>query len=99
MAQDEGSPTTTPQTASRATTPGLTSIPEEPLVFDRPFEPELDIGDLLDDPDMGFGAGLNPFDYDPMFSFDGGLDAYTVDKVSSDSGYVSTSTMTMAAFR
>ncbi|KAI1185583.1 hypothetical protein F5B17DRAFT_27186 [Nemania serpens] len=112
MAQDEGSSTptttpttttTTPQTTSRATTPGPATIAEEPrggpLSFDQAFEPELDIGDLLDDPDMGFGAGLNPFDYDPTFSFDGGLDAYTVDKVSSDSGYVSTSTLTMTGFR
>ncbi|KAI0877100.1 hypothetical protein GGS24DRAFT_448772 [Hypoxylon argillaceum] len=95
MSQDEGSSTTTPQTASRATTPGLTSI-EEPRApsFDQPIEAEIDISYLLDDQDLSFGAGLNLFDFDPQFSMDNGADGYGVDKVSSDSGYVSTSTMT-----
>ncbi|TGJ88144.1 hypothetical protein E0Z10_g674 [Xylaria hypoxylon] len=95
MAQDESSSTTTPQTASRATTPGLTSL-EEPHVpsLDQTLEPEIDINYLLDDPDWGFSGELGLFDYNPQFNADNGLDGYGVDKVSSDSGYVSTSTMT-----
>ncbi|KAI1426262.1 hypothetical protein F5Y12DRAFT_783998 [Xylaria sp. FL1777] len=91
MSQDEGSSTTTPQTASRATTPGLTSF-EEPHVpsLGQPFEPQIDINYLLDDPDWVFGGELGLFDYNPQFNADGGLDGYGADKVSSDSGYVST---------
>ncbi|KAI0451533.1 hypothetical protein F5B21DRAFT_516691 [Xylaria acuta] len=94
MSQDEGSSTTTPQTASRATTPVLTSV-EEPraLSFDTTFEPNIGVDYLLDDPDLGFGGELGLFDYNPQF-IDNGVDGYGVDKVSSDSGYVSTSTIT-----
>ncbi|KAI1128480.1 hypothetical protein F5Y10DRAFT_175176 [Nemania abortiva] len=95
MSQDEGSSaTTTPQTASRATTPGLTSM-EEPRVpsVDDSFQPNIDISYLLDDNELNFGADLDIFDFGP-FDVDNGADGYGVDKVSSDSGYVSTSTMT-----
>ncbi|KAI0913527.1 hypothetical protein F4824DRAFT_458972 [Ustulina deusta] len=87
MSQDEGSSTTTPQTTSRATTPGLASL-EEPHVpsMDQPFEPQIDINYLLDGSDWVFGGDLGPFD----FNVDNGLDGYGVEKVSSDSGYVST---------
>ncbi|KAI0420379.1 hypothetical protein F5X98DRAFT_371790 [Xylaria grammica] len=96
MAQDEGSSSTTPQTTSRATTPGLTSL-EEPLAPaapDQAVEPGIDVSYLLDDPDWGFGGELSLFDYNAQFNVEGGFDGYGVDKVSSDSGYVSTSTMT-----
>ncbi|KAI0431362.1 hypothetical protein F5Y09DRAFT_330424 [Xylaria sp. FL1042] len=91
MSQDDGSSTTTPQTASRATTPGLTSF-EEPCVpsFGQSFEPQIDINYLLDDPDWALGGDLGLFDFNPQFNVDSGLDGYGVDKVSSDSGYVST---------
>ncbi|KAI0556017.1 hypothetical protein F4679DRAFT_520717 [Xylaria curta] len=91
MSQDEASSTNTPQTASRATTPVLTSV-EEPrtLSFDTTFEPHIGVDYLLDDPDLGFGGELGLFDYNPLC--DSGVDGYGVDKVSSDSGYVSTST-------
>ncbi|KAI1311748.1 hypothetical protein F5Y03DRAFT_410012 [Xylaria venustula] len=92
MAQDEGSSaTTTPQTTSRATTPGLTSI-EEPAVpsWDQNLEAPIDINYLLDDPDWAIGADVGLFDFNSQFNVDAGLDGYGVDKVSSDSGYVST---------
>ncbi|KAI0435864.1 hypothetical protein F4803DRAFT_275905 [Xylaria telfairii] len=93
MSQDEGSSTTTPQTASRATTPVLMPV-EEPqaLSFDH-FEPQIGVDYLLDDPNLGFGGELGLFDYNPEL-IDSGVDGYGVDKVSSDSGYVSTSTLT-----
>ncbi|KAI1354355.1 hypothetical protein F5Y01DRAFT_14300 [Xylaria sp. FL0043] len=91
MSQDDGSSTTTPQTASRATTPGLTSL-EEPCApsFDQSFEPQIDINYLLDDPDWALGGDLGLFDFNPQFNVDGGLDGYGGDKVPSDSGYMST---------
>ncbi|KAJ8117831.1 hypothetical protein ONZ43_g4114 [Nemania bipapillata] len=95
MSQDEGSSATTPQTASRATTPGLTPI-EEPHAPppDHSVSPEIDISYLLDDHDLCFPGGLSLFDFDPQFDMNNGVDGYGVDKVSLDSGYVSTSTMT-----
>ncbi|KAI0407940.1 hypothetical protein F4802DRAFT_594878 [Xylaria palmicola] len=94
MSRDEGSSATTPQTVSRATTPGLIPV-EEPRVpsFEQVLEPQIDINYLLDDPNLGFGGELSLFDFNPHFT-DNGLEGYGVDKVSSDSGYVSTSTMT-----
>ncbi|KAI0102393.1 hypothetical protein GGR51DRAFT_562565 [Nemania sp. FL0031] len=99
MSQEEGSSATTPRTASRATTPGLTSM-EEPCMpsLECPFEPEIDIdiGYLLDDDQLNLGPGLALFDFDPEFDINNGADGYGYDgdKVSSDSGYVSTSNMT-----
>lgn len=93
MSQDEGSSATTPQTASRATTPGLVSF-EEPHVpsLDQGFEPQLDIDYFLNDldPGMVFGGDVGLFNYNPQYSAENGLDEYGVDKVSSDSGYMST---------
>ncbi|RWA09133.1 hypothetical protein EKO27_g5966 [Xylaria grammica] len=83
MAQDEGSSSTTPRRrAARAGAP------------DQAVEPGIDVSYLLDDPDWGFGGELSLFDYSAQFNVEGGFDGYGVDKVSSDSGYVSTSTMT-----
>ncbi|KAJ8130262.1 hypothetical protein O1611_g3368 [Lasiodiplodia mahajangana] len=99
MSQEEGSSATTPRTASRETTPGLTSM-EEPCMpsLDYSVEPEIDIdiGYLLDDDQLNLGPGLALFDFDPEFDINNGVDGYGYggDKVSSDSGYVSTSNMT-----
>ncbi|KAJ2989719.1 hypothetical protein NUW58_g3323 [Xylaria curta] len=95
VSRDESS-TTTPQTTSRATTPGLSSI-EEPgaASSNRTFEiePEIDINYLLDDADLSFYNDLNIFSFNPEY-IDNGPDVYGVEKVSSDSGYMSTSTTT-----
>ncbi|KAK5632467.1 hypothetical protein RRF57_008181 [Xylaria bambusicola] len=91
MSQDEGSSVTTPQTASRATTPGLTSL-EEPSVpsLEPSFDPQLDIDYIFNDPDMGFNCDVGLFNFNPPFGAESALDEYGVDKVSSDSGYMST---------
>ncbi|TRX88380.1 hypothetical protein FHL15_010756 [Xylaria flabelliformis] len=96
MSQDEASLSNTPQTTSRATTPVLTSVEEpHPLSsFDTTFEPQIGVDYLLDDPDLGISGGLGLFDFNPL-CIDSGGDGYGVDKVSSDSGYVSTSTFTV----
>ncbi|KAJ3571466.1 hypothetical protein NPX13_g5369 [Xylaria arbuscula] len=91
MSQDEGSSATTPQTASRATTPGLVSL-EEPDVpsVDQGFEPQLDLDYFLNDPDLVFGGDIGIFNYNPQYTTEIGEEEYGVDKVSSDSGYMST---------
>ncbi|KAI0472293.1 hypothetical protein F4859DRAFT_99646 [Xylaria cf. heliscus] len=94
MSQDEGSSTTTtPQTTSRATTPVLTPVEEPHDLFDTLEPHQIGVDYLLDDPELGFGGELGLFDYNPQF-IDNDVDGYGVDKVSSDSGYVSISTMT-----
>ncbi|KAI0533498.1 hypothetical protein GGR58DRAFT_110192 [Xylaria digitata] len=94
VSRDDGSSTNTPQTVSRASTPGLTPL-EEPHVpsLDQTVQPDIDLSCLLDDPNWGFSSEVGLFDY-PQFNVDSGFDGFGLDKVSSDSGYVSTSTMT-----
>jgi hypothetical protein len=93
LSRDEGSSPATPQTASRSTTPGLTTR-EEPHETspNQTVDPELDINYLLDDQEMGFYGDIHLFDYNPQVEMDNGSNGYSVDKMSSDSGYVSTVT-------
>ncbi|KAI0200543.1 hypothetical protein F4808DRAFT_154405 [Astrocystis sublimbata] len=94
MSSDGGSSTTTPQTASRANTPALTSTDENhALSLGTDIEIDLGFDELLNDPTLDFGGGFGPFDFFPDAISNGG-NGYGMDNLTSDSGYVSTNTYT-----
>ncbi|KAI8634269.1 hypothetical protein F5Y19DRAFT_206759 [Xylariaceae sp. FL1651] len=95
MSSDEGSASVTPQTTSRATTPGPL-LAEEPSTIpgSQTNYPEIDLNYFLDgEQELGFINDISIFNYTPQLDTNDAPSGYGMDKVVSDSGYASTNTM------